>query len=180
MDHVVNALFYTFSTVAQVLAASAAFLGAFRLYLAASVDRALSDLGVRVLQPYLADESAHSLLAENLFPELEAHLSSATPPRALTAREKAHRRAFQSHLQRLRAMRWRFTFALAVTAAATFLSVAVLPFAPAIAADPVKTRFVFAVGLLGLVACLVLQVGFILYALKRTTAASPGTGVDEP
>ena len=50
-----NALFYTFSTIAQTLAAAIALLGAFVLFRLQTIGATLQELSILVIQPYLPD-----------------------------------------------------------------------------------------------------------------------------
>ena len=56
-----NALFYTFSTIAQTLGAAIASLGAFALYRLQTIGATLENLGVGVIQPCLHDDFATTL-----------------------------------------------------------------------------------------------------------------------
>lgn len=73
-----NALFYTFSTVAQALAGTLALLAAFALYKLQSFENELRENAVSAIQPFATDatllaHAAHGRYAE-LLAAIDAHL----------------------------------------------------------------------------------------------------------
>ncbi len=96
-----NALFYTFSTIAQTLAAAIALLGAFALYRLQSIGGLLHDLAVSAVQPYLPNDEAQKLLGEERFAELDEYLRNTPPARPQEANAPYYlgkRSTFADHL----------------------------------------------------------------------------------
>lgn len=163
-----NALFYTFSTIAQTLAASIALLGAFALYRLQTIGVALQELSTFIIQPYLPDDTASRLCGQEMYAELNEYLGSVVPKNGLPlyAYQEAQHQTFARYLKSSKSIRFRLKWALATTLLVIVASVAVLVFTPAITCNPVATKAVFAVGLLALVGCLWLHAAFVVNALK--------------
>jgi hypothetical protein len=164
-----NALFYTFSTIAQTLAAAIAFLGAFALYRLQTIGVTLQDLSTSVIQPYLPDDKAAKLSTHERYGELNAYIQSVIPKNnggTLNAYQVAQREAFAKYVESSQSVRFLLKVALAATVTVIVASVVVLAFTPAIASRPSATYSVFAVGLVALVGCLALHAYFVVKALR--------------
>lgn len=98
-----NALFYTFSTIAQTLGGAIALLGAFVLYRLQSISNELEDAGISAMQPYLPQHSEplQKLLVEGKYRELYNYLQQITPQVPPTDQPQAAIRYAAAHLEKL-------------------------------------------------------------------------------
>jgi hypothetical protein len=130
-----NALFYTFSTIAQALAAAFALLGAFVLYKLQQLSTTLAEVSNTVILPYLPNEDARRLRANGLYPELQAFLLTQPQqnPEALDpAVLRAARNAFATSLAARSTLMDQLSFALKLTAAVIAGAILVLALTPLI------------------------------------------------
>jgi hypothetical protein len=164
-----NALFYTFSTIAQTLAAAIALLGAFALYRLQTIRAVLDDLAGTAMQPYLPDETARKLQAEGAYIALLDHLSNTqprNPKEANEPRQVATRNTLRAHVETMSFIRRSLTWALGLTGAAIVGAVTVLAFTPRIAVQPTITCAVFVVGIALFATCIVLYAMLVVRSLR--------------
>jgi len=164
-----NALFYTFSTIAQTLAAAIALLGAFALYRIQTIGSSLHDLGVTAMQPYLPDDTARKLSAEEKYVDLLEYLRNTQPRNPREANDPyqvATRRTLGTHVKTLSSLHRLLKWALAVTVVVIVSSVIILAVTPAIAAKPGVTVAVFTVGIGSFAGCLVVYAVLVMRSLQ--------------
>lgn len=165
-----NALFYTFSTIAQTLAAAIALLGAFVLYRLQTLNAELEDAGLSVIQPYLPNQEARRLVAQRDYAGLIKFLTE-TPPRDAGEANNPFISSKRNRLPFLVALKGQLhcllKFALAFTVVLIAAAVVVLASTPAIAASPGVVWGVFAVGIAAFLACLSVYAVLILKAVHE-------------
>jgi hypothetical protein len=168
-----NALFYTFSTIAQTLAATIALLGAFVLYRLQLLGAELENAASTAIQPYLPNDEINRLRGENNYHDLVILLNTAVP----TANTQAgvnnpyilsKRRALPTLLRLRRQIHGLMKVSLAFTMVLIASSVVVLSTTPLIATSANLTCSVFAIGVLLFVVCLVLYALLILKAVHES------------
>jgi hypothetical protein len=161
-DPMTNALFYTFSTIAQALATTIALLAGFLLYRLQLLGSAIADNFERIcgtleaIHGYKVRNMLHSeqygdvlkLAAETNFPEntFQAQDERARLPNLLAAKEA------------ILAFFWRSLYA---TAGMILFSVFALIMTPQVAESPCWTWVVFVVGFVWFVACIISYVLFL-------------------
>lgn len=154
-----NALFYTFSTIAQTLATAFALLGAFVLFRIQQIAATLENTSRVVMQPYLPNEEARRLQTEGRFKELEAMLKGQVPQRrdlTDTHSFKAAYNAMTNHIKVELQLRLLFVTALILTVIVIAGAVLVLAATPYIAISRVISNVVFVVGIVAFLSCLTL------------------------
>lgn len=164
-----NALFYTFSTVAQTLAAAIALLGAFALYRLQVIGSSLRDLGVTAMQPYLPDDVARELIAGENYAALIEHLQATQPRNANAANDPyqvATRRRLGQYVQKASSLQRLLKWTLGLTVVVIVAAVVVLALTPKIAAWPGMASKVFVVGIGLFVASLTMYAIFVVLALR--------------
>ena len=167
-----NALFYTFSTIAQTLAGAIALLGAFVLYRLQSLGAELEDAALTAIQPYLPNDEISRLRGENNYDDLVTLLNTVAPSANKLAEVNntyvlSKRRALPSLLQLRRQLHRLMKISLALTIVLIAASVVVLSTTPLIATSTNVAYSVFVVGILLFVVCLVLYVLLILKAVHE-------------
>ena len=167
-----NALFYTFSTIAQTLAAAIAILGAFVLYRLQSLSAEIEDAALTAIQPYLPNDEVNRLRAENDYAALVTLLGTIQPTVNKASEVAipfvASKRAALPALLALRAQLHRLLRAsLSFTVVLIAASVIVLATTPLIAASANITCTTFGVGVVAFVACLILYARLIVKALHE-------------
>ncbi len=165
-----NALFYTFSTIAQTLAASIALLGAFVLYRLQTLNAEIEDAGLTMIQPYLPNDEATRLVAHGRYAELISLLTQIQPnsvhdannPFITSKRDKLpHLLALRTQLHRL------LKFALGSTVVVIVSAIVILAITPVIASSSNLVWLTFSIGLLALLGCLCLYAVLILKAVQN-------------
>lgn len=164
-----NALFYTFSTIAQTLAAAIALLGAFVLYRLQSLSAEIEDAAGSAIQYYLPNDEVHQLIVKKDYVALVTLLDTIQPP-ANEAPEtvKRHIAALRSLVPLKIQLRFLLKVSLSLTILLIVASVVVLATTPLIAASSSIACTVFGVGVAAFIACL------ILYALLISKAINEG------
>ena len=164
-----NALFYTFSTIAQTLAAAIALLGAFALYRFQTIGTALHDLAASAIQPYLPDDTALKLCGEEDFSALEEYLRKTPPVNPENAKAPYYlgkRNAFAHHVATLKSVQCLLKWTLGATILVIASAVTVLGLTPwliTVAAAPALTLVLGTVAFTG---CLALCSVFVVRALN--------------
>ena len=164
-----NALYYTFSTIAQALAAAFALLGAFVLVRLQQVTATLSASSAIVIRPYLPNEEARRLLASAQFHELVTFLSTQEHkrPHAIgTHTYTAASDALAKSLALRKSMLSQLLRAMIVTAFVITSAVVVLAITPIIALSVASAWVMLAAGISGLVASLYFYGRLIWAAIK--------------
>ena len=164
-----NALFYTFSTIAQTLAAAIALLGAFALYRLQTIGVALHDLADSVIQPYIPNDTAMKLCGEENFSALEEYLRTASPMNRDNANAPVYlgkRNAFAHHVATLASIRSLLKWTLAVTVLVIASAVTVLAFTPKLITVVGAPEVALVVGTIAFIVCLVFHAVFVARALK--------------
>ena len=164
-----NALFYTFSTIAQTLAAAIALLGAFALYRLQSIGASLRDLVVSVIQPYLPNHIAEKLSGEEKFAELDEYLRKTPPANHQNANAPFYlgqRNAFAHHVATLASIQYLLKWVLVTTVAVIAGAVAVLGVTPILVTVVGAPKAVLVVGTVAFIGCLVFNAVFVIKALK--------------
>ena len=166
-----TALFYTFSTIAQTLAASIAFLGAFALYRLQALDAVLAYTLSHVVRPWEVSSETESLVGQRSYGALADHIRALNKPDPLSPQFSAHqieqRRRFFSAIDVERALKAAFKRVLSLTAMIISLSVGALVSTPFIGSHHGFSLIVLIAGLFGLGSCLHLHVGFVRVALEN-------------
>jgi len=156
-----NAIFYTFSTIAQALAGVIALLGAFVLYrLQFLRDQIESDSrhiagGYMIVNPGYQQahaDTATSLLREGRYREV-LEFARRTELPAGVARTEMEQGRLGLNLGRKRSLLATFVVSLALTVGLIVASVGVLAAAPAIVECPAGPHVVFVVGLAWFAVC---------------------------
>jgi hypothetical protein len=163
-----NALFYTFSTIAQTLAAAIALLGAFALYRLQSIGASLRDLADSVIQPYLPNDTALKLSGEEKFAELDEYLRNTPPANPQSANAPFYsgkRSAFADHVATRASIQCLLKWVLATTVMVISGAVAVLGVTPTVVSVGAPTA-VLVVGIGAFIGCLVFYAVFVMAALK--------------
>lgn len=171
-------LLYTFSTIAQTLAAAAAFLGAFALYRLQGLSMVLRETGDVLVGNFNLTARAEEAAAMERFDVLEAELTKAEQ-KYLTAEQRGEPLAFIGHgpfitLERFREhLRMRtvvladFVHAVVSTGVAMLLSVVALISTPLIVRSLPIAIIVLLSGIVVLSVPLWLHVRFVRLALKQ-------------
>jgi len=149
-----NALYYTFSTIAQTLAGAMALLAAFLLYRLQVLNRAIDSDAERIssaLKPYhgRADEMLRSQEYVALLRAAEKGYFPQGNPPVQQERERLTRL-----LHTKKSLMRRFKIALYLTAGLITFSIVALVATPQIMSSLALTYTIFALGLLGFVACM--------------------------
>ncbi len=154
-DTLSNAVYYTFSTVAQTLAGAIALLAAFVLYRLQSVNQVLVRDGERVAVPLAQLEpKANEMVELGKFQDLlDAANNADYPPGHGQAKIERARLAASLHTHTV--LVEEFRFALYLTAATIVYAVAALVFAPIILRSSIVSGAVLAVGLLAFIWCII-------------------------
>jgi hypothetical protein len=165
---VVNALFYTFSTIAQTLAGAIALLGAFVLFrrqsLNAEIESNASQIAA-VLESVLDRDEIRTLSRHGLYRELLEHSAHVTiPTGTYQATRELGRLPVLLDRQDLLVRRFKIAFYLTVGLIMT--SVFTLTIAQDLATSASLTGLAFVIGLLWLAGCLVSYVLLMLESLK--------------
>ena len=148
-----NALYYTFSTIAQTLAGAMALLAAFLLYRLQTLNQSIEKDAERIsiaLAPYHG--RAHEMLRGREYNEL---LKAAEYIPQGQARPEAESARLSTLLRTKQNLLRRFKIALYLTASLITLSIAVLVATPYLSTFQLAVYTVFASGLIGFVACIV-------------------------
>lgn len=127
-----NALYYTFSTIAQALAAAVALLGAFVIVRLQQLSATLATSGQHVIRPLLPDKEARRLVDCALFDELAEYIVGNEAIRdvrrdAYYAAEHSFRRALASRRTIIRSWR-RAMIASGLTIVGAVLALAFTPY----------------------------------------------------
>ena len=153
-----NALYYTFSTIAQALAAAFALLGAFVLVRLQQVAATSSASAAVVIRPYLPNEEARRLLACGKLAELSTFLATQQHQRPGAIGSHAYAAASDALAKNLalrKSMLSRLLRAMVVTAVVITSAVVVLAVTPLIAPFAGFSWLTLIVGIAGLVVSLV-------------------------
>ncbi len=164
-----NALFYTFSTIAQTLAAAIALLGAFALYRLQIIGIALHDLAVSAIQPYIPNDTAMKLCGEADFSALEEFLRKTPPLNPDNANAPYYlgkRNAFAHHVETLTSIQHLLKWTLLVTVFAIAGAVTVLALTPKLITVAGVPEVTLVVGTVAFIGCLVTHTVFVVKALK--------------
>ena len=164
-----NALFYTFSTIAQTLAAAIALLGAFALYRLQTIGVALHDLAVSAIQPYLPNDTALKLCGEEDFSALEEYLRKTPPVNPDNANAPYYlgkRNAFAHHVATLMSIQCLLKWTLAITVFVIAGAVTVLAITPKLITVAGAPEVTLVVGTVAIIGCFVFQAVFVVRALK--------------
>jgi hypothetical protein len=167
-----NAIYYTFSTIAQSLAGAIALLGAFVVLRLQSLDTTIH-LSANSIKDALSamsgdTQTAQRLYAHGKYRELleglkKGPFTNAMPAEVLTP----ERQALAGFLDSRELLLRRFKVAFYLTIALIFASVGTLPFAEQIACNTCVAWPAFGVGLAWLAACLGSYV-WVMYGLLQT------------
>ena len=164
-----SALFYTFSTIAQTLGTAFALLAAFVLYRLQQVTTVIESASRVFIIPYLPNEGARRLRAQGAYQEMHALLSSLEPTQVEFTKKhsfSAARSALVGGIELQRRLKQLLRASLALSVLVIFGAVAVLPFAPAIAASEGTAWITLAIGLLAFGVCLGLYAFLIWQAVR--------------
>jgi uncharacterized membrane protein len=163
-----NALFYTFSTIAQTLAAAIGFLGAFALYRFQSTRAILTEYSNYIIHETFENEETKALVREEKFEELQKYIRSSRSkdnPQVYPNFE-SNMQTFDTNLKSMLSMRYKLKQALTLTIIVIVISIAILIFTPTIACSFLAIKIIFTLGFILLVWCLILDAIFVLQALK--------------
>jgi hypothetical protein len=165
---VVNALFYTFSTIAQSLAGAIALLGAFVLFRLQSLNTEIDDNASQiasVAEIVQRTEEAKTLYRNAQYRELLNLISNVSIPAGVYQLTRELGR-FPVLLDRRDLIILRFKIAFYLTIGLILTSVLLLTVAPKLATIPFLTWLAFALGLIWLAACLTSYLLLMLESLK--------------
>ena len=154
-DIVSNALYYTFSTIAQTLAGAIALLAAFVLYRLQTFKQELVRDGNRVAIPLeQLEPRAHEMVELGKYQELlDAASKAAYPPG--DGQAKNERARLEASVQTHKALVGEFRFALYLTAVTIAYSVAALVFAPLVLSHAPVAKVTLGLGFLAFAWCVV-------------------------
>lgn len=153
-----NVLFYTFSTIAQTLAAAIALLGALVLYRLQRISEALESGMFQVIQPYPLNAAAQLSLAEEQYAEVLVYLNTIQPDNpglAATVHYLGRKRRVETLISLRSELRQWLKISLALTVvviAAAVIGLATVPWIARTATAPTVT---LVVGVGAFVGCLV-------------------------
>ena len=168
-----NALYYTFSTIAQTLGAAIALLGAFVLYRLQGLNTEVDHIVTQQILPHCGGTARHALdqlHAERKHREFLLHVPEAVAPQAS---EHLHiplarlREVVASRSSLLRG----FRIAVISTVAVTTLAVAVLAWVPCIAKSAHLSALLLVLGICAFLGCLVHMPGFYSAASDDASAS---------
>lgn len=166
-----NALFYTFSTIPQVLAGAIALLGAFILYRLHSLNSEIEEESSTVLNFYknLPRSKLWNLHVKGRYKEVFDNTKDNPPEN----RKGLHLDYFKLHHYRLgklldskKSLLVSFKFSLWLTGALIIVSVIILPLTPKCSGCIYFILPVFSIGILGLLLCLISYAFVIKKALN--------------
>jgi hypothetical protein len=163
-----NALFYTFSTIAQTLAAAIAFLGAFALYRFQSIEVSLDEMCIGAIQPYLPDEELANLAGMRKYSELSNRIRNIKPkpPNQPSSYQVGQKIAYHSYTDLLIELKRQLSLTLVITVFVIVSSVVIITLVPKIKDDFFITNTIFILGILFFILCLSLHARFVAEALE--------------
>jgi hypothetical protein len=167
-----NALYYTFSTIAQTLAGAIALLGAFVLYRLNGLNAGIDETARRLRTAYPSDSEPEmtAMIVHGRYDGLLAYADKNRSQPGKQLREDIVDMA-RSDLAKLLATRrrlfWRFNVALVLTAGVMLLSVIILPFVPDLVRNHPNDAIVYSLlGAIGFGGCVVSYLILIRAALS--------------
>lgn len=164
-----NALFYTFSTIAQTLAAAIALLGAFTLYRLQTIGALLDDLALTAMQPYLPDDTARRLRAEENYGAFLEHLRNTQSRKTNETIDPVPTAALHrlgAYVQALSSLQGLLKWALGLTVVVIIAAVTILALTPQIATQPSLACVVFILGIGSFAGCLVVYSVLVVRSLQ--------------
>ncbi len=153
-----NTLFYTFSTIAQTLAAAIALLGALVLYRLQRISDALAMAMSQVTQPYFLSAEAQLSFEEEKYVQVLEYLNTAQPHNpelAATASYKGRRKRAEALISLQGELRQWLKAALALTVMVIGAAVAAIALVPCIVSTAIGPTLTLAIGVGAFVGCLV-------------------------
>jgi hypothetical protein len=165
-----TALYYTFSTIAQTLAAAMALLAGFALYRLQGLSKVLEDTSLTILEAYVGADHGrlNALRVGAQFADFRDNYRTMTPIHAVTAEPyAARRRTFEDALTTVARVRKYLNSALLLTVFVILAAVSILANTPALASSQ-YAGLTLGLGTVATAACLVMYGALVRVTLPRT------------